>query len=537
MTITWQGSTYEDLRRTFRWDLPHDLNIGVACSDAQPATDVAIIDQRSDGTVRQVTFGELSELSNRFANGLKSVGIHPGDRVGVVVPQSLETGIAHLGIYKAGAVAMPLSVLFGPEALKFRIENSEAKAVITTRASLEQVVEACRGLDVRIIVAEDSTSHATIDSLVASGRPTLDPVVTGPDTPALLIYTSGTTGPPKGALHGHRVLLGHMPGFDLMYDFYGHSSDRMWTPADWAWIGGLLDAILPSWFHGKSVVAASRDGFDPQWAIDMMVTHQVRNAFLPPTSLKMMRRAEVDASRLNLRSCMSGGEPLGAEMLDWGRHELGVVINEIYGQTEANLVIGNSHTVWEVRPGSMGRPYPGHDVQIIAPDGTPVPRGEIGELAVRSPDPVMFLGYWKNPDATEAKFTGDWLKTGDLGVLDEDGYFWFRARSDDLINSAGYRIGPGEIEDCLLGHEAVALAAVIGVPDQIRGEAVKAFVQLAPGFAPDSHLANELQTFVRSRLSAHEYPRFVEFVDELPMTTTGKIQRNVLRQRTVIDET
>ncbi|MBW3621638.1 MAG: AMP-binding protein [Actinobacteria bacterium] len=505
--------------------------MGVACSDAQPATDLALVDHRPDGSIREVTFGQLSELSNRFANGLKGLGIEPGDRVGIVVPQSLETGVAHLGTYKAGAVAMPLSVLFGPEALRFRLQDSGAKVVVTAPESLEQVIEACTDLDTRIVVAGDSGAYPSFDRVVGSGRATVDPPGSGPDTPALLIYTSGTTGSPKGALHGHRVLLGHMPGFELMFDFFGRAGDRIWTPADWAWIGGLLDVVLPGWLRGRPVLAAPREGFDPQWAVDLMVEHGITTAFLPPTSLKLMRRAGVDASRLELRSCMSGGEPLGTEMLQWAEAELGVVINEIYGQTEANIVVGNSRTVWEVRPGSMGRPFPGHDVAVITPDGRPSPVGEIGEIAVRSPDPVMFLGYWNNPGATAEKFAGEWLRTGDLGVTDEDGYLWFRARADDLINSAGYRIGPGEIEDCLLKHAAVAMVAVVGVPDELRGEAVKAYVQLAPGAAPSDALVAELQALVRTRLSAHEYPRHVEFVESLPMTTTGKVRRRELRER------
>lgn len=540
MKINWRGSTYDELRKSFAWHLPDTFNIGVACSDSQPPTSLALIDHRPDGSVREVTFGQLSALSNRFANGLKSLGIQAGDRVGVVVPQSTETGVAHLGIYKAGAIAMPLSALFGPDALRFRLEDSEAKAVVTTTAPLEALSEACADLNIQIIVVgeqNERSAHTTFEDLLQTGRAVLEPQATGPDTPALLIYTSGTTGPPKGALHGHRVLVGHMPGFDLMFDFFGQAGDRMYTPADWAWIGGLLDAVLPTWLHGKAVLAAAREGLDPEWVIDLMAEHRIRNAFLPPTALKLLRRAGVDTSRMRLRSCMSGGEPLGTEMLEWAKQELGVVINEIYGQTEANLVVGNSQSVWKVRPGSMGRPFPGHDVEVITSDGSPASVGDVGEIAVRRPDPVMHLRYWNNPEATQEKFTGDWLRTGDLAVKDEDGYLWFRARTDDLINSAGYRIGPGEVEDCLIKHEAVAMAAVIGVPDEVRGQAVKAFVVLASGYSPNEALASELQQFVRTRLSAHEYPRFVAFVNELPLTTTGKVRRSILRDQSVADGT
>lgn len=533
MNSDWGGGSYDELRNDFTWDLPTRFNIGVACSDAQPQTSLAVVDRRADGTVREISFGELSELSNRFANGLRSLGVGLGDRVGIVASQGLEAGVAHLGTYKVGAIAMPLSILFGPEALRLRLEDSNASVVITARESLDKVIEACAGLETHVIVIGGAAGYSSFEDLVRAGRPIVEPVTTGPDAPALLIYTSGTTGAPKGALHGHRVLLGHMPGFELMYDRFGQRDDLMWTPADWAWMGGLLDAVLPAWFCGKPVLAAPREGLDPQWAVDLMVDHRVRNAFLPPTALKLMRRAGVAAGRLRLRSCMSGGEPLGAEMLGWAEQELGVLINEIYGQTEANLVVGNSHGIWGVRPGSMGRPYPGHDVRVILPDGSPAPIGEVGEIAVKGPDPVMFLEYWNNPDATSAKFDGTFLRTGDLAFEDVDGYLWFQARTDDLINSAGYRIGPGEIESCLLGHEAVGMAAVIGVPDEVRGEAVKAFVELVPGAVGSADLAEELQRFVRTRLSAHEYPRFVEFVDALPLTTTGKVKRNVLREWSV----
>lgn len=503
--------------------------MGVACSDDQPATGLALVDHRPDGSVREVSFGHLSEMSTRFANGLHGLGVRPGDRVAVMVEQSTETGVAHLGIHKAGAIVMPLSVLFGPDALRVRLEDAEPRVVVTTPHHLDDIREATDALDVQLVVT-GAGGPISFDDVVANGRARLDDPGTGPDTAALLVYTSGTTGAPKGALHGHRTLLGHMPGFELMYDFFGQVGDRMWTPADWAWIGGLLDAVLPAWYHGRPVIAASRRGFDPQWAIDLMERARVRTTFLPPTALKLMRSAHVDGNRLALRSCMSGGEPLGAEMLDWGEQVLGVTINEIYGQTEANLLVGNSHAVWPVVPGSMGRPYPGHDVAVLDSDAKPVAPGELGQIAVRTPDPVAFLGYWNQPDATAQKFNGDWLLTGDMATTDDDGYLWFHARNDDVINSAGYRIGPGEIEEALLGHDGVAMAAVVGVPDDTRGQAVKAFVQLVPDVAPSDELAQQLQQLVRTRVAAHEYPREVEFIDQLPLTTTGKVQRRLLRE-------
>lgn len=525
------GVTYDGLRRSFQWDVPDKFNIGLACTNHQRPVQTALVEIASDGKTREFTFGDLTELSNRFANALSSIGVNRGDRVGIVLPQRVETALAHLAVYKLGGIAVPLSRLFGPDALEYRLSDCDARAVLVEPAGLEKTVEATSSLTGVSIISTSNVAdpHLGFWDLLERGASTFDPAETAADDPALLIYTSGTTGPPKGALHAHRVLLGHMPGFDLMLDFFGEADDRMWTPADWAWIGGLLDALLPSLLHGRPVVGAERQGFQPDWAVDLMVRHRVRNAFLPPTGLKMLRQADIDTSSLDLRSAMSGGEPLGQEMLAWGSEALGVTINEIYGQTEANLVVGNSQDVWPVRPGSMGRPFPGHHVGVVDDEGSQLPPDEVGQIAVRSPDPVMFKGYWNRPDMTREKFRGDWMLTGDVGHVDPEGYFWFKARADDVIISAGYRIGPGEVEDSLMQHEAVALAAVVGVPDDTRGQSVKAYIQLAEGTVRSQDLAVVIRDHVRERLSAHEYPRQIEFVDQLPLTTTGKIRRAELR--------
>jgi acetyl-CoA synthetase len=523
--------TYEALRADFAWAVPADANIGTACADAQQPGGLALIELTADGAIRDYTFGDIARLSNRFANGLAGIGVRPGDRVGVVLPQRVETAVAHLAIFKLGAVAVPLSGLFGPDALTLRLGDCEARAVVTDAAGLDNVAAVAGDLGLTVIVAEDvvATPHRRFADLLGADR--FSPAETTGDTPALLIYTSGTTGPPKGALHGHRVLWGHLPGFELMYDFFPRGGDRVWTPADWAWIGGLMDALLPSWYHGATVVAAARKGFDPEQAMALLQAHGVTAAFIPPTALKLLRQAGVSPLHGGaLRSVMSGGEPLGAPMLEWAREHLGVTVNEIYGQTEANILVGNCAGSWEVRPGSMGRPYPGHDVAVLGEDDQPVSPGDSGEIALRLPDPVAFLQYWCKPEATADKTRGGWLRTGDVGSVDHDGWFWFAARNDDVITSAGYRIGPGEIEACLITHPAVALAAVIGVPDEVRGEAVKAFVVLADAQAAGPGLEAELREHVRSRLAAYEYPRTIEFVHDLPMTTTGKIRRIELRQ-------
>lgn len=528
------GTSYDGLCASFSWRIPDKFNIATVCADRHPADAIALVDW-SEGESREYTFGDLTALSNRLANALRAMGVGAGDRVGIVLPQRVETGVAHLALYKLGAVAIPMSILFGPQALMYRLGDSEAKAVITDGARLEAIDEVARdlpGLQVIVVDEEVNPPHRAFWSLVEDASDAFTTVETGPDTPALLIYTSGTTGAPKGALHGHRVLLGHMPGFQLSHNFFPQQDDRFWTPADWAWIGGLMDALMPSWYCGRPVVAARRQRFDVEWSLALIADCHVRNVFLPPTVLKIMRQEDSVTTRPDLRSVMCGGEPLGEEMLGWAQEHLGVTVNEIYGQTEANYLVGNCAEVWPVRPGSMGRPYPGHDVQIVDADGASLGPGEVGEIAVAASDPVVFLRYWNRPGATTAKLSpnGDWLLTGDLGRMDDDGYFWFESRSDDVINSAGYRIGPGEIEECLMKHHAVSMAAAVGVPDPIRGEVVKAFVQLVPGHSASDELQDEIQQLVRERLAAYEYPRQIEFVETLPLTTTGKIRRGALRE-------
>jgi acetyl-CoA synthetase len=535
---------YAALREKFHWQVPAELNIGVACADRHPAGDLALIHVGPGSSRQEFTFGDLRRLSDKLANALKGIGVEAGDRVGIVLPQRLETGLAHLAIYKLGAIAVPMSTLFGPQGFTYRLGDCAARAVITDAEHLEEVAAVAEEVGgLRIVVVDDGVAapHHDFWALLGDASDRFEAEPTTADTPALLIYTSGTTGAPKGALHGHRALLGHLPGFTLSHDFFPHPGDRFWTPADWAWIGGLFDALMPTWYYGRPIVSAPRQGFDPEWALQLMAELGVRNAFLPPTALKMMRQAGGPADqRLALRSVMSGGESLGEQMLSWGREHLGVTINEIYGQTEANLVAGGCAAAWDARPGSLGRPYPGHEVVVLSPNADgPAPVGEVGEIAVAGPDPVFFLEYWGNPSATKAKYTEDgrWLLTGDLARRDEDGYLWYESRADDVINSAGYRIGPGEIEECLLHHDAVAMAAVIGVPDPIRGEAVKAFVQLADSRAPSAELEREIRELVRGRLAAYEYPRHIEFVGQLPLTTTGKIRRAELRRLSHSDNT
>jgi acetyl-CoA synthetase len=469
-----------------------------------------------------------------MANTLAALGVERGDRVAIHLPQCPETAAAHVAIYRLGAIALPLFSLFGPDALAHRLGDSGARVLITNRSNLERLAPVRDGLGelehVLSIDGADDGALALCD-LMARASDRHQSVDTHADDPAMLIYTSGTTGAPKGALHAHRVLIGHLPGVEVPHRFFPQPGDCQWTPADWAWAGGLLDVLLPSLYHGVPVVAKRLEKFDPEAAFELMARLEVRNTFMPPTALRMLRQVD-DPRRFgcSLRSIASGGEALGEDMIAWGRDTFDLTINEFYGQTEVNLVVGNNADLFPVRPGSMGKPMPGHAVAVIDSEGNVCPPGIEGVIAVKRPDPVMFLEYWKRPQATREKFIGDWCVLGDLAHQDDDGYLWFKSRSDDVIISAGYRIGPTEVEECLMQHPNVALAGVIGAPDPLRGEVVKAYVVPATGASRDHEAVQALQAFVRERLSGHEYPRSIRFIDEMPLTVTGKIRRVALRE-------
>ncbi len=527
------------LRAAFRWDVPERYNIGVAVCDVWAAREperLALLDIDAAGAVDRVTFGALRKRSNQLANLLVKSGITHGERIAILLPQSREVAESHIAIYKAGAVALPLAVLFGIDALLYRLHDAGVTGLITNAAGLQKLKSAPEPLpEFKLLLSVDGDDGDAKDfhSALASQSEDFTPVDTLADDPALMIYTSGTTGQPKGALHGHRVLPGHLPGFELVHEFFPHEGDLLWTPADWAWAGGLLNGLLPSLAHGVPVVARKFEKFNPDEAYRLIQDLKIRNIFVPPTALRMLRtiknpRAQYD---LHLRSIASAGEALGAETLLWAQEELGLTINEAYGQTECNLVIGSCNALSMVKPGFIGKAVPGHRVAIIHADGTECVRGEVGQIAIARPDPVMFLGYWNRDEATREKFIADWMTTGDQGVMDEKGYIKFIGRDDDVITSSSYRIGPVEIEDCLLKHKAVALAAAVGKPDVLRTEIVKAFLVLRAGYEPSTALKKDITQFVKERLSAHEYPREIEFVEYLPMTTTGKIIRRELRAR------
>ncbi|MEO5771747.1 MAG: AMP-binding protein [Burkholderiaceae bacterium] len=553
------GDAHARLYADFRWQVPHHFNLyGACCARWARETPeaVAVVCESEAGEVDRTSYAELNASALRLAAVLQAQGVARGDRVAIVLPQCVETAVAHMAVSALGAVAMPLSMLFGPEALGFRLRDSDAvlaiadSGIVPMLLSLRPECPALRcvlSVGGRVAGAELAWQEGSVDlgplAAIASTRA---------NDPAVLIYTSGTTGAPKGALIPQRALVGNLSGFVCSQNWFPHHARMFWSPADWAWTGGLMDALLPTLYFGQTILG-SRGRFSAERSFELMQRHGVTHSFLFPTALKAMMKA-VPAPRdrypgLRLRALMSAGEAVGDAVFSYCRDALGVTVNEMFGQTEINYIVGNcasyvgvdgrTHPGWPARPGSMGRPYPGHRIAVLDDAGNEVPRGTPGDVAVHRrdlhghPDPVFFLGYWNNEAATRGKFTGDpedsWCRTGDTALMDDDGYLWYQGRSDDMFKAAGYRIGPSEVENCLVKHPAVANAAVVPKPDAERGAVVKAYVVLAAGFVGDAALIEALQQHVRGRLAPYEYPKEIEFIDALPMTTTGKVQRRVLR--------
>lgn len=589
MAVSQDSDNHAAMHAGFRWQVPARFNIAQACCGrwAQApdgATRVAVRAHGAPAGQGELTFAALQAQANRLSHVLAGLGVKRGDRVALVMPQRFETAIAYMAIFQLGAVAMPLSMLFGPEALEYRLQDSEAAVALCDESSIANLLAVrgrCPALKTLVGVGA-AALQADADWSVELARcsPQFTAIETKADEGAVLIYTSGTTGPPKGALIPHRALIGNLPGFVCSQNWFGfplstpafatpspargraregavvqhgqapsagdnQNTSVFWSPADWAWTGGLMDALLPALYFGRPIVAYN-GRFSPELAFTLMQDHGVTHTFLFPTALKAMMKAFPQPRRqfrLKLQAIMSAGEAVGDAVFAYCRDQLGVVVNEMFGQTEINYVVGNCSmngrtdggVGWPARPGSMGRPYPGHRVAVIDDEGNECPVGVPGDVAVNrydvhgEPDPIFFLGYWRNDAATKRKYTGDWCRTGDLATRDADGYLWYQGRADDVFKAAGYRIGPSEIENCLVKHPAVANAAVVPKPDPERGALVKAFVVLAPGHSGDEALVAQLQQHVKGKLAPYEYPKEIEFIEALPMTTTGKVQRRVLR--------
>ncbi len=534
------GTSYEEICEKFSWDIPTHFNIADAVCDrwADDPNRIAITHESLDGGVIDYSFTQIKAYSNQLANLFGELGLQAGDRVLVMLTQSPECAISHIGCFKAGIVSCLASVLFGPDAIKHRLVGSDAKVCITNRANLGKITEIrdhCPSLEHIIVTDDTGSSEAMPFWKTLSNQPeSFCNIVTRAEDTAWISYTSGTTGQPKGVLMPHRLLLGNKPLFEYYYDYGPKEHDVLWSPADWAWIAGLINILLIGWYSGCRVVSTDMQGFNAQDAFRILGQHNITVSLLTPTVLKLMRQVDGEVAQdIDLRVVLSGGEAVGKELALWADKRFGLTISEGFGQTECNGMIGTNPRLMEVRHGSLGKAMPGSICAIVDDNGEEVETGTKGNIAIMRPHPAMFSGYLDNPEASAAKFVGDWMITGDLGEQDEDGYLWFHGRIDDVITSSGYRIGPTEIEDCLLKSDAVQLAAVIGVPDEQRTELVKAFVVLAAGFEPNEALAESLKQLVRQHLAKHEVPRLIEFVTALPMTTTGKIMRRTLRDQEI----
>jgi len=535
-----KGGSYEEICDKFEWQIPEFFNIADAVCDrwANDENRIAITHQSLDGAATNFTFSAIRSNANQLANLLGTLGLVKGDRVLVMLTQSPACAISHIGCFKSGIVSCLASVLFGPDGVRHRLQSSGARVCITDANNLAKVLEIrgqCPALQ-HVLVVGENESGADINGVLAfwsslsAESPEYENVKTRAEDTAWISYTSGTTGNPKGVLMPHRVLLGNKPLFEYYYDYGPKPSDVLWSPADWAWIAGLINILLIGWYSGCRVVSTEMQGFDAKLAYRILEHHQITVSLLTPTVLKLMRQIEAEETYdIQLRVVLSGGEAVGRELALWADERFGLTISEGFGQTECNGMIGTNPRLMTTRHGSLGKAMPGSTCAIVDDRGVEVPIGTTGNIAIKRPHPAMFSGYLDNPAATAAKFIGDWMITGDLGEQDEDGYLWFHGRTDDVITSSGYRIGPTEIEDCLLKSDAVQLAAVIGVPDEERTEVIKAFVVLAEHVEPSDTLANDLKQLVRDNLAKHEVPRLIEFVTSLPLTTTGKIMRRTLR--------
>jgi acetyl-CoA synthetase len=513
-------SSYEEACERHRWDVPRQYNIASDVCDRHPRDKLAMIHEDHTGRLQEVSWGELQDNSARFANVLAALGVGPGDRVGMLLPPTPLTAAAFFGTWKTGAILLSMSVLYGDEGIRHRLTDSQAKVLVTNEANAQRIE---RSLVEHLLTLDEE--------LLQRGSTSFEPVHTAADDPAQLYYSSGTTGLAKGILHAHRYLLAHE---EFIYCHDVREGEVFHGMGEWAWAAGICPLLGP-WRHGAvQAVLQRQGGFDPERQLDFLSRHRVSNVFGTPTAIRAMMSVSDAGTRYPqaFRIVCSAGEPLNPEAIRWFREQYGVTVLDYYGLTESYPLCAN-YPFMEVREGSMGKPMPGWEVAILDEDEKPVSPGERGEICLKArSNPHYPLGYWNRPpEDSEEVFGGDWFHTKDAARADPDGYFWYEGRADDVIISAGYRIGPFEVESACLEHPAVAEAAAVASPDERRGNVVKAFVVLAAGHEPSDQLAEEIKAFVRDRHSAYAYPRLIEFVPDLPKTLTGKIRRIELRQR------
>lgn len=529
--------SWDNYREAYDWDGHSELNMAHEAVDRHrgDGTTEAMIWLDSDGTEERYTFREFARESDQFANAITELGIDKGSRVFTHLPRIPEHYAAMLGVLKAGAIFGSINERYGVSGVRHRLADSEANTILTTPGNLEKVQEASAELgsiENIIVVDRDGVGyngdHVNYHDIVADADETFDTVRTSPEDPALLYYTSGTTGPAKGVVHGHSFTLGNAAFIDQPANL--REDDLYWLTADPGWLTGLN--MLGAWFWGvPSVIYAGE--FDPETWANILDEYPIDVLWSVPTAYRMLKdRGEVfDNKQVDLRNMLSIGEPLNPPVIEWARERFGVSILDGYGTSETYGTVVSNFSFMDVKPGSMGKPYPGIGVKLVEP-GTldEVKQGETGEIAVQE-FPSSFQRYWNREEKTAETIRDGWILTDDLAKEDEDGYLWFQGRADDVILSAGYRIGPFDIESILVEHRAVAEAAVVPKADEQRGNIIVAFLVASEGVSPDEELIDDIQQFVKDKLAAHEYPREIRFVDELPQTVTGKIRRTELEDR------
>lgn len=505
--------------------------------DKNTRNNKAMIFENADGTVDTMTFADVDSASTKLAATLQQLGYGKGDLIGLHTGQHPDTAVAHMAVCKLGAVAVTLSQLYGPQSLQHALNDCELKVLLTSEdawGSLRAEAASLFPNLEHVLLRNPAEGEIDLGAALtdSANAQSFKPDFGGADDPALLMYTSGSTGKPKGILHGHRILAAYTPSINLFFDLAMEQDNAVyWSPSDWAWVGGLLDMLFPAWMAGRPI-ATSLDRFSADFAYEFMARHKVSHTFLAPTAIKRLaqHKSPREQYELSLRFICTGGEALASETLNWAENSLGVVCNEFYGLTEVNHLIGNCASLYPRIPGSMGRAYPGHRVFLVDSDGKEVAAGEVGEIVTLAESPTRFLGYLNNKVQEDGMRLGKYLRTRDLAVRDDNGYFWYKGRSDDLIKSSGFRIGPAEIEECLLAHPSVAEVAIVAKPDADRGSIVKAFVKLRADEAKNEAMIDSLCNHVRTQLAGYKAPREVEFVDDFVMTSSGKINRRILRE-------
>jgi acetyl-CoA synthetase len=524
-------------RRTcaaFQWNIPRLYNAGqIACGQyAESEEDTALTIAGADGQASQYSYGQLNAFSNKLANYFKALGLSKGDRVGFLLPASFQAAAACMAALKSGLVIVPIFTGVTAGVLGQRVAASGLRVLLigtSGSALVEEIASTIQERSVKVVplVGPSLRNHDLLETLTAGTSSAFETVGTTPNDPAFLAFTSGSEGVPKGVLHAHRELIGATSTFGLRTRPFG-KGEVTWSPADWSWLMGLNVAFC-AWYSGGSVLLQEASVFDPGQALKLMADFGVQHASLMPTALTLIQKTDKRIHHPALRTLATGGETLGGEIFDWVRERFGIPLDEFFGMSECPALIGNGDIV-ESRRGALGVALPGHDVQVVDEQGEILPDGDLGYIAVNKSDPGMFLGYWRDMELIPPEFRGNYYLTSDLARKDVDGYFWHVGRGDDVIKSGGYRIGPGEIEDCAASHPRVQLAGAVSHKDNIVGQVVKLWIQLKAGDTQSAELEKDIRQHIQQRLPSYQWPRRIEFIANMPLTSSGKINRRELRE-------